>query len=134
MNLVYDSSVLIAYMEDEPGAEEVERLLSERSNVGFIHAINLCEIFYHVRRKHGEEASLAAYAGILKLGLNIREDMDEDMWQDAGRIKADYRRVSLADCICVSLPNRIGGEMVTCDRHEIHVLNEAGTCKARFVR
>lgn len=134
MNLVYDSNVLIAYLEDEPGAEEVEALLADPSNIGFVHTINLCEVFYHVRRKHGEEAALDAYSGIQKLRLSIREDMDEDLWQAAARIKADFRRVSLADCLCTALANRVGGEMVTSDRHEIEALAEAGVCVARFIR
>ena len=134
MNLVYDSNVLIAYMEDEPGAEEVEKLLSDRSNIGFIHTINLCEIFYHVRRKHGEEAAQAAYTWIQEINLTIEEKLDEDLWQAAGRIKADYRRVSLADCICAALANQVSGELVTCDRHEIEALADAGVCKVRFIR
>jgi len=134
MNLVYDSNVLIAYLEDEPGAEEVDSLLADRSNVGFVHSINLCEVFYHVRRKHGEQAAQEAYAGVQRLRLNIREDMDEDFWQAAARIKADHHRVSLADCQCIALANRIGAEMVTSDRHEIESLAEAGVCKVRFIR
>jgi PIN domain nuclease of toxin-antitoxin system len=133
MNLVYDSCALIAYLEDEPGAEEMETLLSDGSNTGFVHAINLCEIFYHVRRTHGEDAAQAAYGAILKLRLSIREDMDEGLWQHAARLKADYRRVSLADCICASLADRVVGQMVTCDRHEIEALVATGACKATFI-
>ncbi|MHB1191048.1 MAG: PIN domain-containing protein, partial [Armatimonadota bacterium] len=127
-------SALIAYLEDEPGAEEVERLLSDRANAGFVHAINLCEVFYHVRRVHGEEAALGSCAAIQKLGLSIHEELDEALWQAAGRIKAEHKRVSLADCICASLANQIGGEMVTSDRHEIETLASAGLCKVRFIR
>jgi len=134
MNLVYDSNALIAYLEDEPGAAEVEVLLADRSNVGFIHAINLCEIFYHVRRRHGEQAAQDAYSSIQKLRLGIREDMDADFWQATARIKAEYGRVSLADCQCITLANRVGAEMVTSDRHEIEALVEAGVCKVRFIR
>lgn len=133
MNLVYDACALIAYLEDEPSAEEMEELLSDGSNTGFVHAVNMCEVFYHVRRLRGEEAARVAYAGIVKLGLSVREDMDEGLWQHAARLKADYRRVSLADCICASLADRVGGQMVTCDRHEIETLVAAGACKALFI-
>jgi PIN domain nuclease of toxin-antitoxin system len=134
VNLVYNSNVLIAYMENETGADEVYGLLSDQSYVGFIHTINLCEIFYHIRRKYGEMAAQEAYSGILKLGLIVREDMDEAIWQAAARLKAEFRRVSLADCICASLANQLDGEMVMCDRHEIQALNDVGACKARFIR
>lgn len=134
MNLVYDSSVLIAYFEDEPGAEEVEGLLADKSNVGFIHSINLCEVFYHVRRKQGEQAAREAYTAVQRLRLSIREDMDEDLWQSAARIKADHARVSLADCLCIALANRLGADVVTSDRHEIEALAAANICRARFIR
>ena len=134
MNLVYDSNVLIAYLEDEPGAAEVEAMLADRSNVGFVHAMNLCEFFYHVRRKHGEQAAQDAYSGIQGLRLNVREDLDEEFWQAAGRIKADHARISLADCLCIALANRIGAEVVTSDRHEMEALAKAGVFRARFIR
>ena len=133
MNLVYDACALIAYLEDEPGADDVDALLADGSNTGFVHAINLCEVFYHVRRLHGEDAALVAYAGILNLGLSVREDMDEGLWQHAARLKADFHRISLADCICVALANRVDGLIVTCDRHEIEPLVAAGECKALFI-
>lgn len=134
MNLVFDSSALIAYLEDEPGAEIVEELLSDRGNLCFVHSINLCEVFHITRRQYGEQAALETHESLLGTGLSIREDLDEEFWLAAGRIKADFARVSLADCLCASLANRIGGEMVTCDRHEIEALAEAGVCKVRFIR
>lgn len=133
MNLVYDACALIAYLEDEPGAGEVEELLANEANTGFVHAANLCEVFYHLRRSQGEDAALIGYAGILRLGVSVREDMDEPLWQHAARLKADYRRVSLADCICIALANRVDGEIVTCDRREIEPLVAAGACKALFI-
>jgi predicted nucleic acid-binding protein len=134
VNLVYDSNVLIAYLEDEPGAEVVDALLADAANSGFVHAINLCEVFYHVRRKFGEEAAQEAYAGIRALGLELREDLDDELWQAAGRIKADFHRISLADCLCIALADRVGAEVVTSDRHEMHPLAEAEVCRARFIR
>ncbi len=134
MNLVYDSNALIAYLEDEPGAEMVDELLADRSNVGFVHSIKLCEVFYHVRRTYGEQAAQDTYEAIQRLRLNIREDMDEDLWQAAARIKADHARVSLADCLCIALANRVGAEVVSSDPHEVETLAAAQVCKVRFIR
>lgn len=134
MNLVIDASALIAYLEDEPGAEMVDTMLGGSSDVCFAHSINLCEVYYGARREHGEQIAQEAIAMLRKTGLSIREEMDEDFWQAAGRIKADYRRVSLADCMCTALANRIGGEVVTADRHEFEALAAAGSCKVRFIR
>jgi PIN domain nuclease of toxin-antitoxin system len=134
MNLVYDAGALIALIEGEPGAEGVQALISDPSNSGIIHTINMCEVFYDASRRHGEEAAQASYEGFLSLGLSVHDVLDEELWQAAARIKADYRRVSLADCICVALANQIDGEVVTTDHREMDPLAADGVCKVIFIR
>jgi predicted nucleic acid-binding protein len=67
-------------------------------------------------------------------GVIVREDMDAAFWQDAARLKAAYRRVSLADCYCLALARRISGEVVTADHHEFDALMPHGICSIRFIR
>ncbi len=134
MNLVFDSSALIAYLHDEDGADVTEALLLERSNACFVHAVNLCEVYYAAWRRGGEATAQATLAILRQAGLVRRQDMDEDLWQCAGQIKAEYRRVSLADCFCVTLANRLGAEVVTSDKHELEALANSGACKVRFIR
>jgi predicted nucleic acid-binding protein len=133
VNFVFDANALIAYLEDEPGAELVEQLLGDLTNTSFVHAINLCEVYYGARREHGEEAAQSAIAELRSAGLSEAQDMDEAIWHEAGRLKADYRRISLADCFCAALANRVGGELVTADR-EYEPLNADGACRVRFIR
>ena len=134
MNLVLDSCAIIAYLHNETGADVVDGLMLDRGNVCFVHAINLCEVYYEAKRGGGEERAQATLAVVRRAGLVIREDMDDDLWQQAGRIKADYRRVSLADCFCAALANRLGAEVVTGDRHELEAIAGAGICRVRFIR
>ncbi|MEK7679938.1 MAG: type II toxin-antitoxin system VapC family toxin [Deltaproteobacteria bacterium] len=134
MNLVFDSNALIAYLKTEPGALVVKDLLEDQANECFIHSVNLCEVYYQTRREYGESVAQQTMQVVHATGLNVQVDMDEDFWQEAGRIKADYKRVSLADCFCVALSNRVSGEVVTSDHHEIEPLVEAGVCKVRFFR
>ena len=133
MNLIFDSNALIAYLEDEPGAELVEELIGSPADVGFVHSINLCEVYYGARREYGEQAAQATMAALRTAGLSVREDMDEELWQEAGRLKADYRKIWLADCFCAALANRVGAEVVTADR-EYEPLKDAGACRVRFIR
>ena len=111
----------------------MERLLLSPADVSLVHSINLCEVYYGARKEHGEQAAQAAIAELKKAGLSMREDMDEDFWQEAGRLKADYRRISLADCFCAALANKIGGEVVTADR-EYELLEDAGESRIHFIR
>src|SRR5687767_4667219 len=103
MICVFDASALTAVLTDEPGADVVRGLLTTPGNSFFAHAMNLCEVFYGFRRSAGEAAAQAALNTLSGLQIGCREDLDLGFWQDAGRIKADYRRVSLADCLCIAL-------------------------------
>ena len=133
MTLVFDSSALIAYLHNEPGADLVDSLLLDVDNACFAHAVNLCEVFYDARRYAGEENAHAAMIVLRKAGVIFREDMDADLWQGAARIKADLRRVSLADCFCTALAQRIDAEIITAD-HEFDPVAEKQLCKVRFIR
>lgn len=56
MNYVLDSSALIAYLRDEPGADTVEQQIVNAVAAGqtcFAHAVNLCEVFYDFHRSDG---------------------------------------------------------------------------------
>jgi len=134
MNLIFDSSALIAYLHNEDGVDIAEYLLLDQNNKCFVHAVNLCEVYYEVLRLGGEETAQATLAALRRTCLVARDDMDDEFWQNAGQIKADYSRISLVDCFCISLANRLSAEIVTCDRHELEPIAKAGICKTKYVR
>ena len=101
MSVVYDASALISFLRDEPGAEAVQNLLS--SPPGYVHALNLCEIYYDFWRASTQSAAESAISDLLALGIEERNDMDSEFWREAGRLKAVHRRVSLADCCALAL-------------------------------
>lgn len=132
--MVFDASALIAFLKNEDGATEVHELLNADATQGFVHAVNLCEVYYGYRRSHGEMAAQQAINTLAGLGVSSREDMDPDFWQAAGRIKAERRRVSLADCFCIALARRLNGEVVTADHHEFDAIASLEICPIRFIR
>jgi predicted nucleic acid-binding protein len=71
---------------------------------------------------------------LVRLGITFREDMDPAFWQDAGRIKADHRRISLADCFCMALARRLDAELVTGEHHEFAPLVPLALCRFLFIR
>ncbi len=133
MVYVLDANAMIAMLYDEPGADVVESLLKQQGAVCWAHAINLCEVFYAVVRSNGESKAQASLAGLKALGIRTRADMDDQFWQDAGRIKAAHR-LSLADAFAVALARKVNGELVTSDHHELDPLAQAGVCQINFFR
>lgn len=132
MTLVFDANALIAYLNGEQGQEFVESLLSDSQNECFVHAANLCEVFYDFRRGGGEDVAQSALRDLHLAGLVLRDDMDEDLWQAAGRIKADLKRISLADCFCAALAERVDGTVITADA-EFQPLADDGR-RVTFIR
>lgn len=134
MILVMDACALIALLRREPGGELIDLLLSNKENTCIVHAANLFEVYYDLVRTAGVNRAKEVINRLIKAGIFVREDLDTDFWQDAGNIKAGYPRVSIADCMCIALANRLGAEVCTCDHNEFDAIAQKQLCKVRFIR
>ncbi len=134
MTYVLDACAMIALLRDEPGADVVEACLRDVDSACFAHSINLCELYYDFFRAGGESEALQAVDDMKAAGVIERNDFDQPFWQDAGKIKAVHRRVSLADCIALSLARRLSGSLLTSDHHEFDSIASLGICNIVFFR
>lgn len=133
MIYILDACAMIAYLDNEPGADVVESALIEPGNQCLAHAINLCEVFYQFHRAGGESAAAGALGDLHRMNLIERADLDSPFWQDAGKMKAKGG-ISLADCFAIALTNRVGGTLLTSDHHEMDPIAAAGICSITFIR
>ena len=131
---VADAGAMIAYLRAEPGHQVVRAILAGPAVVCCAHGANLAEVLYEFRRSDGEEEAQRSLGLLVTAGIAFREDFDRPFWEDAARIKADYRRVSLADCFGLALARRVGGTFLTTDHHEMDPLKAAGVCSIEFIR
>lgn len=134
MIYVLDSSAMIALANDETGADVVDSLLADPQNECYAHAINLCEVFYDAIRRSNEAQAVNLISDLRNLGVVENRDFDPAFWQQAGRLKATHRRVSLADRCALTLTMRLGGELLTSDHHELDVLAATGTYPIKVFR
>lgn len=131
---VFDACALIAFLEDESGADIVETLLQNTEHRRLIHTLNVCEIYYDlVRRGHVGDAEVLDEL-LIDLGLVLVDELPSSLWQTAGDLKAHWRRVSLADCLAVALAIRECATLVTSDHGELDSLSEAEVCPICFIR
>jgi len=68
---------------------------------------SICASLLYLCPTRGEQDAEAVLRDLEDAGIVEREDMDRDFWRQAGKLKADYRRISLADCFCAALANRL---------------------------
>ena len=131
---VLDACAFIALLEDEPGAAVVEDLLQDPGKRCLIHAINACEIYYDLYRRGNTEDANSLAVLLAEYGLELLEGLPAELWQTAGMLKAQWRRVSLADCFALALAIRENGTLVTSDHHDLDPLAQADVCPIRFIR
>jgi len=134
MNVVLDASAAIAFLRGESGAEVVASYFEPKIHNIYMHALNLCEVYYDFFRAAGEGSAESALQDIFVLGVHERNDMAPDFWRAAGKLKGEHRRVSLADCCALTLAGRLGAVLVTADRHELEPLAGASICPIEFIR
>lgn len=110
---VLDASALLALLRGEPGAEEIDRVISAEDPV--ISAVNLCEIAstYSLEGRPSEAIRLAVE------GLDIdivAFDAETAYLAAALRPTTRHLGLSLGDRSCLALGLRLGAEVFTADR------------------
>lgn len=109
---VVDASVLLAYLNEEPGATTaLEYLIADAS----ISAVNLAEVV--TKRIEGSDHPEALRRALASIGLPVI-DVTTEVAFLAGTILAEHRRngLSLADAVCVATARTLGATAVTADR------------------
>ena len=115
-NHVFDSWALIAFLEDEPAAEEIESLIAhanESENELWVTTVNLGEVWYAVARLHSENAADQAVTEVLRLGFKAA-DADWELTREAAKFKAKAK-LAYADCFAAALAKKRNAELITGD-------------------
>jgi predicted nucleic acid-binding protein len=113
---VLDSFALLAYLQDEPVAARMEKLL-ENAEKGkcrlFLSIINLGELLYVIERRGGVAKAQDALALIRQLPIDV-VPADEQMVFAAAHIKANHT-LSYADAFVVALAIQENASILTGD-------------------
>jgi len=99
-SFVLDTSALMAFIEQEEGAERVRDILRGESII--IPWLSILEIVYISQRELGEEEDLTRYALLKKLDAEIIWEADEALLLNAARIKSTHS-LSLADSVIAAI-------------------------------
>lgn len=108
MNL-FDASALLIFVQNEPGAEVVERRLREG---GACSSVNWSETAQKVIARSGDFDLVKSL--LFSYGVSIESVMCEDAEQ-AARLWSSGDGLSLADRICLATARRLGAVVWTAD-------------------
>ena len=111
MPVVYDASVLLALVLDEPGAERARLSLSE----GMISSVNLSEVIATLVSRGATSTDVSALIKDLPLEVVAFTLRDAET---AGLLRAPTKAfgLSLGDRACLALGRRLDAHILTADR------------------
>lgn len=115
---VLDSWALIAFFEDEPGAERVERLLAQAaadSHKLLLTAVNWGEIYYNTMREISQEAAERHARAIAALPIEIVGVGDDLALARQAAIYKARHKMAYADCFAAALAKLKSAVLLTGD-------------------
>jgi ribonuclease VapC len=109
--VVLDSSALLAYMQNEPGGDQVAKVIPS----AVISSVNVAEVVTKMVAGGGDPDSVVRL--FREIDLEIA-DFTTDLAFNAGALAAHTRQcgLSLGDRACLALARREGAPVLTTDR------------------
>jgi ribonuclease VapC len=115
---VLDSWALMAFLQDEPAAAEVEKLLlkaAEDKHKLLLCVVNWGEIYYSIARTEGHTVAEQKVADLATLAIELVPLSDDlKLVREAAKLKAS-KKMAYADCFAAALAKLRNVEVVTGD-------------------
>jgi ribonuclease VapC len=109
-----DSYAMIAYFEDEPGADRVAQVLKQLIKgkaKGFMSVVNWGEVYYNTLREQGVSEAEKVILQLDKFPIQI-VDVNKELAYEAAKLKGEFR-IAYADCFAVALSVKLNADLVT---------------------
>ncbi|MDP2970713.1 MAG: type II toxin-antitoxin system VapC family toxin [Deltaproteobacteria bacterium] len=113
---VLDSYAMIAYFEDESGADRVAQILRQLIHgkaKGYMSVVNWGEVYYNTMREEGVAEAEKVILQLDKFLIQVVE-VNRDFAYAAAKLKGKYR-IAYADCFAVALSVKLNASLVTGD-------------------
>ena len=126
MNYFLDACALLAFLNDEEGAEKIEDFLNQAAINSIsvsINIVNLLEVYYGELRDKGAGIAQIVLDMVQHYSVKIVNTVSAQVFQEAARLKVAYK-MSLADCIGIATAIEFSGQFVTSDHHELEAVGE----------
>ena len=113
---VLDSHAMIAFFEDEVGADAVAALLRQffaNKAKGYMSVVNWGEMYYSTMREQGREEAEKVLLQFAKYPIGL-VDADQVLTHEAAKLKGAYR-IAYAACFAAALSLKLKATLVTGD-------------------
>jgi len=114
---VMDTWAIIAYLEDEPSAQQIADLIAsahEEEIPIYMTVVNVGEVWYNIAREISEEDANSSVKELHDLRIQF-VDVDWELTLEAARFKSQ-NKMSYADCYAAALAKVKKADLVTGDK------------------
>ena len=114
---VMDTWAIIAYLEDEPSAQQIADLIAsahEEEIPIYMTVVNVGEVWYNIAREISEEDANSSVKELRDLRIQF-VNADWELTQEAARFKSQHK-MSYADCYAAALAKVKKADLVTGDK------------------
>ena len=128
-----DSYAMIAFFENEPGAEKVALILKsllERKAKAYMSVINWGEIYYNTLREQDAETAEKVIEQLKQYPIELVA-ADQKITYAAAKLKGRYK-IAYADCFAAALSHRLNAVIVTGDP-EFKILAKEGLIEINWL-
>jgi predicted nucleic acid-binding protein len=129
VSVCLDAFALLAWLQDEPEADKVEKFIERASReedfVCYISTINLGEVFYRLLREKGMQEAESFWEDVIRKSIPLRLiEPTRARVREAARIKGEHP-IAYADAFAIQAARENGVALVTGDP-EMKTLENAG--------
>jgi PIN domain nuclease of toxin-antitoxin system len=124
MHYILDACALLAFLNDEEGADKIENLLNQSASSDIsvsMSIINLLEVYYGELRDKGADIAQIVLDMVQHYSIKIINTVSEQVFHEAARLKTSYK-MSIADCIGLATAIELSGQFVSSDHHELEAV------------
>ena len=133
---VLDACALMAALYGEDGANVVKAAFDEVDKglaKIIMHKANLLEVYYDMVRLLGINKADEILGEIKKRPFEINFEITDDIFTEAGRLKAHYK-ISFADSFALAQAKVFDGVLLTADPHEFDIIKGKEDIKFAWIR
>jgi len=133
---VLDTCALVAFFNDEKGADVVERLLNEATtgdSAVTMNKYNLLETYYGYLRANGEDFAETIIKTVESSCIKISDVLTDEIFKQAGKLKVAFK-ISLADAIVLAQAKVDNAIIITSDHHELDEVESSTDIKFQWIR
>lgn len=127
-----DASAIIAYLKGEPGQDVLAALLRDDRNTLWVHAVNICEVYYNYLRSDGATKADEALDAMTSV-LGILPLAEIQFMKRVSRWKVTHN-LGICDAIAAAAAEEYGCPLVTTDHGDFDPVQAAGALQIVWLR